>query len=151
MSIVSKMKYRWNAQLWVPEAPRGLLLRAARLRLSRRVQALASAVARTSWCSRFAAAVSHGPKLCFTQFPQLKSPVSGKRKFQGQRQSREIAAETLPAARRDFRYVRKPANCGHSSSVQEISANVGPRGGAGRTRTRCQARSHVERVSDTGR
>jgi hypothetical protein len=52
-----------------------------------------------------------------TESPQLKSPVSGKRKFQGQRQSREIAAETLPAARRDFRHVSKPANCGHLSSV----------------------------------
>src|SRR5689334_22234547 len=62
--------------------------------------------------------------------------------------NREIAAETLPAARRDFLHVRKPANCGHLSSVQEISANVGLRGGAGRTQTTCQARSHVERVSD---
>ena len=37
----------------------------------------------------------------------LQSPVSGKRKFQGQRQNRETAPETLPAARRDFRHVKK--------------------------------------------
>src|SRR4029077_4660455 len=64
-----------------------------------------------------------------TESQQTKSPISGKRKFQGQRQNRETAPETLPAPRRDFCHGRKPANCGHLSSVWEISANVGLRWG----------------------
>jgi hypothetical protein len=47
-----------------------------------------------------------------TESLQLRSPVSRKQKFMEQRQNREAAPETVPAARRDFCRATKPANGG---------------------------------------
>jgi hypothetical protein len=47
--------------------------------------------------------------------------VSGKRNLEARDKGAEIAPETLPAARRDFRNARKLGNCGHLSPVWEIS------------------------------
>jgi hypothetical protein len=49
----------------------------------------------------------------------------------------ETAPETKAARSRDTAGEKKPASGGHFASFQEISATM-----AGRTRTRCQARSH---------
>jgi hypothetical protein len=58
------------------------------------------------------------------------------------------AVQFGPRQRRIHR--AKPANCGPSGSIGEISGVEGTRGGAQRTRTACQARCCVEQVSTVG-
>jgi hypothetical protein len=48
---------------------------------------------------------------------------------------------------RDQAPTRKPANSGFFAQTREISVRLRLRGGAGRTRTACQARSSIEPVS----
>jgi hypothetical protein len=59
----------------------------------------------------------------------------------------ETAPETKAVRPRDTAGEKKPANGGHFASFQELSETRRMRGGAGRTRTACQARSPVEPVS----
>ena len=49
----------------------------------------------------------------------------------------------------DGHATRDPAKSAHSAGLQEISADARMRGGHERTRTACQARSRIERVSTT--
>ena len=44
---------------------------------------------------------------------------------------------------------QKPANCGHLGRLREILRFERLRGGPERTRTACQARSHIEPISET--
>jgi hypothetical protein len=73
--------------------------------------------------------------------------VCGKRNFEARDKGAEMAVGIHLAARRDHAPARKPANSGLFAKSREISVRRRLRGGAGRTRTRRQARSRVEPVS----
>ena len=73
--------------------------------------------------------------------------VAGKRNFEARDKGAEMAVGIHLAPRRDHAPARKPVNSGLFAKSREISVRRRLRGGAGRTRTRRQARSRVEPVS----
>jgi hypothetical protein len=79
-----------------------------------RASLFASAVARTLWCSRFAAAVSHGPKPCFAQFAGLskmtRAPCMN-----------SVRRERLPRLLMRPRIVRSPVDICFGDALIETS------------------------------
>jgi hypothetical protein len=65
--------------------------------------------------------------------------------------SRDTTPQIQSTACRDKMRARIPASSGLFATSREISVCTRLRGGAERTRTACQARSSVERVSNTSR
>jgi hypothetical protein len=82
-----------------------------------------------------------------TPLESIENPI-GQRNFEARDKGAEMAVGIHLAACGDQAPARKRANSGLFAKSQEISVRVRLRGGAGRTQTRCQARSRVERVSD---
>ena len=98
---------------------------------------------RRRWCSGSVGSAAHGSVLSKIDLhrgndiprPRDKTPKIAFR-------PETVSAETKTQP-------QKPANCGLLGSLREISRLGRVRGGPERTRTACQARSHIEPVSET--
>jgi hypothetical protein len=82
---------------------------------------------------------------------QHKSLPAGNAILRGRDKGPERALEVQLTVCRDKMRARIPASSGLFTPNREISVCLRLRGGAERTRTACQARSSVERVSNTSR